>query len=115
MARRIPGIAPGWSNYLTCILLQMLLPLSPLLFEAIALQAAPGRATLAITTAMYAMSIGPSSENKAMFGLCTIIGMVENRQLRYNRRRSIPMRWSISLNEPPSDWRSQTESWCSGH
>lgn len=76
MARRIPGITPGWSNYLTCILLHMLLPLSPLLFEAIALQAAPTRTTLAITAAMYAMSIGPSSENKAMFGLCTIIGMI---------------------------------------
>lgn len=76
MAKRIPGITPEWSNYLTCILLHLLLPLLPLLFEAMALQAAPTGGTLAITTAMYAMSIGPSSENKAMFGLCTIIGIV---------------------------------------
>ena len=76
MAKRIPGINQEWSNYLTCILLHMLLPLLPLLFEAWALGGSPSESTLAITAAIYAMSIGLSSENKAMFGLCIMVGVI---------------------------------------
>lgn len=76
MAKRIPGVSPEWSEYLTCILLHMTLPLLPLLFEAIALKGPPTQGTVAITTAIYAISIGLSSENKAMFGLCVFIGFV---------------------------------------
>ena len=76
MPKRIPGISKQWSNYLTCVLLHMILPLLPLLFEAYFLQAYPTPDTLAITTALYAMSIGLSSDNKAMFGLCILIGVI---------------------------------------
>lgn len=74
MTKRIPGITPAWSDYLTCLMLHMLLPLLPLLFESMAL-GAPPPGTLAITAAMYIVSTGLSSENKAMFGLCTLLGI----------------------------------------
>lgn len=76
MAKKIPGISQEWSEYLTCLLLHMILPLLPLFFEAmIRSDSYPSNSTLAITVALYSMSIGLTSRNKAMFGLCLIIGV----------------------------------------
>lgn len=74
--KRIPGINKEWTDFLTCLLLHMLLPLLPLVFESALSGGAPSGSTLAITAALYAMAIGLSSENKAMFGLCILIGVI---------------------------------------
>lgn len=76
MARRIPGLSKEWSEYLTCILLHMSLPLLPILFEAWFTGDYPTASTLTITAAIYAISIGLSSESVAMLGVCIIIGVV---------------------------------------
>ncbi|QQO03254.1 hypothetical protein JGR64_00260 [Luteimonas sp. MC1572] len=75
MAKRIPGLSDEWTDLLTCIFLHMLLPLLPIVFEAVISRGPPSDGTLAITAALYAMAIGLSSENKAMFGLCVLIGV----------------------------------------
>jgi len=71
MAKKIPGISKEWSNYLLCLLLHMTIPLLPLIFEIIIRsQHTPSIQTLNITAAFYAIAIGLSSKNVAMFGLC---------------------------------------------
>lgn len=75
-SRRFRGLSREWSDFLTCVLLHMLLPLFPIAIEMLSRLDAPSEATLAITAALYAMSIGLSSENKAMFALCVAIGIV---------------------------------------
>ncbi|EFC4085598.1 TPA: hypothetical protein KZS50_000468 [Escherichia coli] len=70
MAKRIPGVSKEWSNYLLCLLLHMSLPLLPLGFETLVRSDhLPSIQTLNITAAFYAISIGLSSKNVAMFGL----------------------------------------------
>jgi hypothetical protein len=54
----------------------MLLPLLPLLIEALERKDHfPSDPTLTITAAIYAVTIGLTSKNKASFGLCLIIGL----------------------------------------
>ncbi|ERE10039.1 hypothetical protein O166_05520 [Pseudogulbenkiania ferrooxidans EGD-HP2] len=71
----IPALPHEWGDFLTCVLLHMLLPLLPLLMEAWQL-GSPTEPTCAITAAMYAFGIGLSSRNKSMLGLCIIIGAI---------------------------------------
>ncbi|HCR4428813.1 hypothetical protein [Morganella morganii] len=76
MAKRIPGVSKEWSNYLLCLLLHMCLPLLPLGFEMILRpEHSPSIQTLNITAAFYAISIGLSSKNVAMFGLGVFISV----------------------------------------
>lgn len=75
MAKRIPALPDEWGDYLTCILLHMLLPLLPLLIEAW-LKGTPSESTAAITASMYSIAIGLSSRNKAMLGLCIVISII---------------------------------------
>lgn len=71
----IPALPHEWGDFLTCILLHMLLPLLPLLMESW-WSGRPTEATCAITAAMYAFGIGLSSRNKSMLGLCIIVGAI---------------------------------------
>lgn len=76
MAKRIPGVSKEWSNYLLCLLLHMSLPLLPLGFETLVRsEHLPSIQTLNITAAFYAISIGLSSKNVAMFGLGIFVGV----------------------------------------
>jgi len=75
MAKRIPALPDEWGDFLTCILLHMLLPLLPLLIE-LWLKGAPTEGTSAITASMYSIAIGLSSRNKAMLGLCILISII---------------------------------------
>ena len=65
-----------WGDYVMCLLLHMVLPLLPLLFETLVTKAPPSAKTVTLTTALYAISIGLSSENKTIFSLCLFIGFV---------------------------------------
>lgn len=75
MAKRIPALPAEWGDFLTCILLHMLLPLLPILIE-IWLKGAPTEPTASITASMYSIAIGLSSKNKAMLGLCILISII---------------------------------------
>ncbi|WP_174871211.1 hypothetical protein [Pectobacterium polaris] len=76
MAKRIPGVSKEWSNYLLCLLLHMCLPLLPLGFEMLVRpEHSPSIQTLNITAAFYAIAIGLSSKNVAMFGLGIFVGV----------------------------------------
>ena len=75
MAEKIKWISnEEWSQYVTCVLMHMILPLLPLGLEAIKGDVKPG--TYAITAAMYAIGIGLSSKNVAVFAMCIVIGVI---------------------------------------
>lgn len=64
------GISHEKCEFLTCIILHMLAPLLPLILEAWFTRGNVTENTLAITASMYAVSIGLSSRNKAIFSFC---------------------------------------------
>ncbi|ELJ8717833.1 hypothetical protein RUK98_003548 [Vibrio cholerae] len=74
--RAIKGVSEEITEFLTCIILHMLVPLLPLILEAWKTQGNPTEATLAITASMYSISIGLSSRNKAIFSLCFFISIL---------------------------------------
>ncbi|KAF1073266.1 hypothetical protein MKHDV_03725 [Halodesulfovibrio sp. MK-HDV] len=76
MAKRFPTLSDEWCNFLTCIILHMLLPLLPLFLEYWFRNGTPAETTYAITAAMYAITIGLSSESTTMLGLCILICIV---------------------------------------
>ncbi|HEJ9509881.1 TPA: hypothetical protein SMN05_003693 [Proteus mirabilis] len=76
-AKPIVGINEDWSNYLFCLALHMTLPLAPLFIEALVrTDHLPSIQTMSITTSLYAIAIGLSSRNKALFGFCLLIGIL---------------------------------------
>lgn len=76
MPKPIEGISEETTEFLTCIILHMLVPLLPLLIETWKMKGSPTEATLAITAAMYSISIGLSSRNKGVFSLCLFISFL---------------------------------------
>jgi hypothetical protein len=56
----------------------MLLPLLPLFFELMLLEHGPKDTTLALTVTLYAMAIGLTSVNIAMFCGCIVVGLVSS-------------------------------------
>lgn len=76
MAKAITGISEAETEFLTCIILHMLVPLLPLLIETWKTQGNPTEATFAITAAMYSISIGLSSRNKGIFSVCLFISFL---------------------------------------
>ena len=74
-SKRIKGLNDQWSEYILCLLLHMILPLLPLLMEWLFTRNI-SESSLSITTAIYSISIGLSSKNKAMFGYCILIGVL---------------------------------------
>lgn len=75
-SKRIPAVPDEWSEFLMCLMLHMLLPLLPLLLEAIIRKGMPSAPTISLTTALYSMSIGLSSKSKALFGLSILLGII---------------------------------------
>lgn len=76
MATAIKGISEETTEFLTCIILHMLVPLLPLIIETWKMKGVPTEATLAITASMYSISIGLSSRNKGVFSLCLFISFL---------------------------------------
>lgn len=74
-SKRIKGLSEQWSEYILCLLLHMVLPLLPLLMEYLFTKNI-SESSLSITTAIYSISIGLSSKNKAMFGYCILVGVL---------------------------------------
>lgn len=72
----IKGISDEATEFLTCIILHMLVPLLPIILETWKNKGSPTEATLAITASMYSISIGLSSRNKATFSLCLFISIL---------------------------------------
>ncbi|MEC6822642.1 hypothetical protein VXS02_04250 [Photobacterium piscicola] len=75
-AKAIKGISEETTEFVTCVILHMLVPLLPLILEAWKTKGEPTEVTLAITASMYAISIGLSSRNKATFSLCIFISIL---------------------------------------
>lgn len=76
MPKRIKGLPPHWEEYLLCVLLHMMLPFLPLLFELIFSKAhVVSDKSLMLFSAMYALSIGLSSSSKLMFGFTVVISI----------------------------------------
>lgn len=73
--KAIKGLSEENTEFLTCIILHMLIPLLPLFLETWKMQGYPSDATLTITASMYSISIGLSSRNKAIFPLCFLISI----------------------------------------
>lgn len=77
MSKPIKGLNEAWSNYIFCLAVHMVLPLSPLIIEAvIRADHIPTIQTLSVTTSLYAIGIGLSSRNIALFGACLLIGVL---------------------------------------
>ncbi|MBL0661734.1 hypothetical protein [Aeromonas caviae] len=74
--KAIQGVSEEITEFLTCIILHMLVPLLPFFLEVWKTQGNPTEATLAITASMYSISIGLSSRNKAIFSLCVFISIL---------------------------------------
>lgn len=62
-------------EYILCILFHLLFPLLPLLFEYWSTRSISGR-SLTIIAALYAITIGISSKNRAIFGLALFGGFI---------------------------------------
>lgn len=76
MANRIKGLPPHWEEYLLCVLLHMALPFLPLLFELLfSSTSTVSEKSLMLFSAMYALSIGLSSNSKLMFGFTVVISI----------------------------------------
>ncbi|PST96841.1 hypothetical protein, partial [Photobacterium iliopiscarium] len=75
-AKAIKGLSEETTEFITCLILHMLVPLLPLFIEALKMKGWPTEATLAITASMYSMAIGLSSRNKAIFSLCLFVGIL---------------------------------------
>jgi len=76
MANRVKGLPPHWEEYLLCLLLHMALPFLPLLFEMLFSSSnAVSEKSLMLFSAMYALSIGLSSNSKLMFGFTIVISI----------------------------------------
>jgi hypothetical protein len=76
MRKPIEGISEESTEFLTCIILHMLVPLLPLIIESWKMKGDASEATLAITASMYSISIGLSSRNKGVFSLCLFISFL---------------------------------------
>jgi len=74
--RAIKGVSEELTEFFTCLILHMLVPLLPLIIETWKMKGAPTEATLAITASMYSISIGLSSRNKAVFSLALFVGIL---------------------------------------
>lgn len=74
--RAIKGVSDELTEFFTCLILHMLVPLLPLIIETWKMKGAPTEATLAITASMYSISIGLSSRNKAVFSLALFVGIL---------------------------------------
>lgn len=72
MARRIPGLPNAWQEYLTCILLHLILPIVPIFLEY-NVKSSISALTATLAAAMYTISIGLSSKSKAIFAICVIL------------------------------------------
>lgn len=72
---RIPSMPDNWQNFLLSIMFHMFLPLLPLIIELWITNNVKGD-SIAIVAALYALSIGVSSRNKVLFGVCIVIGVV---------------------------------------
>ena len=72
----IPGISDEVSDFLTCIILHMLLPLLPLIIEFWKTKGEPSDATLAISASMYSIAIGMSSRNTAIFSIGVFVSIL---------------------------------------
>jgi hypothetical protein len=72
--KKIPGLPKVWQEFLFCVILHMLLPLLPLLLELWQAGAVTGK-ELSLAASMYAVSIGVSSRNKAIFALGVFISI----------------------------------------
>jgi hypothetical protein len=74
MAEHAPQVAKEWQQFLVCLLLHMMLPLSPLLIEQI-IQGYVSPTTFYVAITIYALAIGTSSRNVLLFIICVIIGV----------------------------------------
>lgn len=75
MAKRIPALPPYWEQFLLCVLFHLALPLLPIGIE-IWQKRSITDSSLAMGTAMYAISIGGSSRSRLMFGLMVATSIV---------------------------------------
>jgi hypothetical protein len=76
VAKAINIIKEEHTEFLTCVILHMLVPLLPLLIETWKTSGSASSSTLTITASMYAISIGLSSRNKAIFSFCLFISIL---------------------------------------
>lgn len=74
--KAIKGISKEMTEFLTCIILHMLIPLLPIFLETWKTQGDPTEGTLVITASMYSISMGISSRNKAIFAFCFFISFL---------------------------------------
>lgn len=76
MSKRIKGLPPHWEEYILCVLMHMILPYLPLLFELIfADEHKISEKSLMLFSAMYPLSIGLSSNSKLMFGFSIVVSI----------------------------------------
>ena len=72
MAHRIPGIPDQWESFGLCLLLHMLFPLLPIIFEYSSTKTISLK-SITLAASMYSIAIGVSSRSKLFFGLTLAI------------------------------------------
>jgi hypothetical protein len=73
--RRIPGLPVHWQQYLCCIAMHLLLPFLPILLEKVLTGAIDDKSVI-LFVAMYAMSIGITSNSVLAFSLTLTVGVI---------------------------------------
>lgn len=75
MAARIWSPSQHWEQYLSCLVMHVLAPFTPLFLEFV-LTGQVDQKSWALFVAMYAMAIGITSSSKLMFGISLLVGVV---------------------------------------
>jgi hypothetical protein len=73
--RRIPPMPTYWQNFGLCLLFQMGVPLTPIGFELLFTHAIRV-SSVDLTTSLYAISLGISSQSRLSFGVCIMVGVI---------------------------------------
>lgn len=68
-------IDESWSNFISCVLLNQVLPLIPIFIEYQSSGHVSDK-SLALTASMYAFATGASSKQKIVFALCLVVGLL---------------------------------------
>jgi hypothetical protein len=72
---KIPSLPKNWEDFLLSILCVLVLPLMPIIYEAIRGRHV-GTADLMLTASMYAIGVGISFNNRLTFIITIIIGII---------------------------------------
>ena len=88
-------INEDWSNFISCIILNQILPLVPIFIEYQSSGHISDK-SLALTTSMYAFAIGASSKQKIVFSICLLVGLLTALSFGTIKQNEMASVWSLN-------------------